>query len=360
MAEEADREDRTETASPRRLQKAREEGQVPISREAASLAGLGLTCLALAHAAPTAARDVARILAGLLARAGGTDLASQADTLLAAGARAVLTGAAPFVLAALAGGAGAVLLQTGFLIHPGALAPKGGALNPLAGLRRIFGKDGLVETLKSLAKLGGIAAAIWFALGTEWRGLGGAARLDPALLPDQLARLLLRVMLAAAAAQAAIALADIAWVRHRHAARLRMSSHEVKEEQRETEGDPRIKARVKQIRALRARRRMMAAVPKAAVVITNPTHYAVALAYRRGQDAAPKVVAKGTDEVAARIREVARANRVPLIANPPLARALHQLELDAEIPSEHFKAVAEILAYIWGLNRHAGNQGSVR
>ncbi len=135
----------------------------------------------------------------------------------------------------------------------------------------------------------------------------------------------------------------------RHSRSLRMSRHDIIEEQKETEGDPRIKARLRQIRVLRARKRMLAAVPKATVVITNPTHYAVALSYDRAKHAAPRVVAKGVDTLAVRIREVAQDNRVPIVANPPLARALYQVELDSEIPAEHFQAVAEIIAYVWRL-----------
>ncbi len=357
MAEATDQADRTEAATARRLQKAREEGQVPLSRECVSLAGLGLAALVLCYIAPGAARDMARRLAGLLAQAHTLDLATGTDALWWASARIFLDGTAPFVLAALLAGVGAVLLQTGFLLHPGGLRPKLSALNPLAGCKRLFGVDGLVETLKSLVKLAAISAAVWLAVAADWQWLGASMVFSPALLMDRLARLLLRVVLAVLVAQAVIALADLAWVRHRHAQRLRMSRHDLREELRETEGDPQIKARIKQIRTLRARRRMMADVPKAAVVITNPTHYAVALAYDRGKHAAPRVVAKGIDSMAARIREVARANNVPLVANPPLARALHNVELDSEIPAEHFKAVAEILTYLWGLNRRAAQGG---
>lgn len=362
MAEDGDQEDRTEAASARRLQKAREEGQVPVSRECVSLAGLGLATLTLCFVVPGVARDVGRILAGMLGQAHAVDLASFGADIGWIGARAFLLGAAPFVLAALVGGVGAVLLQTGFLIHPGGLMPKLSGLNPLTGFKRLFGVEGLVETLKSVVKLGAIAGAVWLAVGSDWRWLAGSVQFTPALLLDRLTRLLFHVLLAVLGAQAAIALADLAWVRYRHATKLRMTRHDLREEHRETEGDPRIKARIKQIRTLRARQRMMAAVPKAAVVITNPTHYAVALAYDRGKHAAPRVVAKGMDEMAARIRDVARANNVPLVANPPLARALHVLELDSEIPAEHFKVVAEILAYIWGLDRRAGQsagQGAV-
>ena len=158
-------------------------------------------------------------------------------------------------------------------------------------------------------------------------------------------------MLVVLVAQAAIAGLDFFWVTLRHARELRMSRHDIREEQKETEGDPRVKARLRQIRSIRARRRMLAAVPKATVVITNPTHYAVALAYDRAKQAAPRVVAKGVDSLAARIREVAEANRVPLVANPPLARALYRVEVDTEIPAEHYQAVAEIIAYVWRLAR---------
>ena len=132
-----------------------------------------------------------------------------------------------------------------------------------------------------------------------------------------------------------------------------MSREEVKQEAKESDGNPAIKQRVRQIRMARARKRMLAAVPQATVIVTNPTHYAIALSYDRAKGGAPKVVAKGVDEVAARIRDVAREHRVPLVANPPLARALYLVELDAEIPAEHFKLVAEVIAYVWRLRTRA-------
>jgi flagellar biosynthetic protein FlhB len=141
------------------------------------------------------------------------------------------------------------------------------------------------------------------------------------------------------------------WVRFRHARDMRMSKQSVRDELKDTEGNPHVKARIRRIRVMRARRRMMAKIPTATVVVTNPTHYAVALVYDRIANPAPRIVAKGEDSLAARIREIAEANRVPVVANPPLARALYRLELDAEIPAEHYKAVAEIIAYVWRLRR---------
>jgi flagellar biosynthetic protein FlhB len=154
------------------------------------------------------------------------------------------------------------------------------------------------------------------------------------------------MLMATLAAFALLALVDVLWVRHRRLERLKMTRHDVKEEMKESEGDPMIRARLRQLRESRGRQRMMAAVPKAAVIITNPTHYAVALSYEAGQSAAPKVVAKGVDAMAARIREAAREAGVPIIADPPLARALHRLDLDAEIPAQHWDAVARIIAIV--------------
>jgi flagellar biosynthetic protein FlhB len=134
---------------------------------------------------------------------------------------------------------------------------------------------------------------------------------------------------------------------------MRMSKQDIRDELKETDGNPHVKARIRRIRLIRARKRMMAKVPMATVVVTNPTHYAVALAYDRANNSAPRVVAKGADSVAARIREIAEANGVPLLANPPLARALYRLDLDTEIPAEYYKAVAEIIAYVWRLRRSA-------
>jgi flagellar biosynthetic protein FlhB len=176
---------------------------------------------------------------------------------------------------------------------------------------------------------------------------------DPHRLPSEVALPVFHLAVASLCVHGIVAGADLMWVRFRHARDLRMSKQDLRDELKDTEGNPHIKARIRRIRVIRARRRMMAKVPGATVVVTNPTHYAVALAYDRTNNPAPRIVAKGADSVAARIREVAEANGVPLVANPMLARALYQLDLDTEIPAEHYKAVAEIIAYVWRL-RQAG------
>ncbi len=355
MAEESGTGDRTEAATPRRLLRAREDGNVPLSREVPVFAGLAAATAVLALAGPALAHDLAARLAALLADAARLSPAAGIARAAAALGRA----AGPPIAAGLLATAAAVLLQTGFLIHAGALRPQLSRIDPRAGIGRLFGVDGLLETGRALLKLALTAFVLRAVLLPLLPALEAAPLRGTAALPGLLAGALLRLLAFAAGLQAVLAGADLLVVRLRHARALRMSREDLRQEHKDSEGDPRVKGRLKQLRMARARRRMMAAVPKAAVVVTNPTHYAVALAYdrgaagRRGGGAAPRVVAKGVDSLAARIRETAAASGVPLVANPPLARALHGVELDAEIPAEHYQAVAEIIAYVWGLARRA-------
>jgi flagellar biosynthetic protein FlhB len=349
MAEETNDQDRTEAPTQRRLQKAREEGHVPISHELHLFVGLAAVTLVLVWSVKGIAGALARRLETFLTRADNPALAGPQGLHLAW--TAMLHAIGPFVLAALASGVAASLLQTGFLLRPDALAVDLSRISPAAGLRRLFGRDGLAEALKSIAKIAVMAFALWHAVRSELPVLMQAVHWAPATVLSRTMSLVLHMLFVVLALQAAITTLDLLWVRLRHARQLRMSKMDVQEEQRESEGDPKIKARLRQIRVQRARRRMLAAVPKATVVITNPTHYAVALTYDRAKNAAPRVVAKGVDSLAARIREVAQAHRVPLVANPPLAHALYRVDLDTEIPAHHYQAVAEIIAYVWRLGQ---------
>jgi len=345
MANEGQQEDRTEAATPRRLQKAREEGRVPVSRELTSLGGMAAVTLVLVTIAPSVAQDLVRQLSVFLHLAHGIPV----EQGLRMAGLAWLAGAAPFVLAAMAAGTAVVLLQTHFLLNAKALRLDLSRLSPRAGLMRLLGLDSLVEAGKSLAKISVLCVVLWRVFVADVPGLLQAPYGDPSQLLVRAAKPVLHLLLVVLAAQAAIAVLDYWWVTLRHARGLRMSRHDITEEQKEVEGDPRVKARLRQIRNFRARKRMLAAVPKATVVIVNPTHYAVALTYDRARVAAPRVVAKGVDSLASRIREVAQASSVPLVVNPPLARALYRVEVDSEIPAEHYQAVAEIIAYIWRL-----------
>jgi flagellar biosynthesis protein FlhB len=350
---EGGQEDRTEAATPRRLQRAREEGQIPISRELASLAGLAGASIALLLLAPTAAADLTRHLIIFLGQAYALDLNQGIGVPPRLAALAALHAAAPVAFGTILAAAVAVLLQTGLLLNLGALRPSFSRVNPRAGLQRLFGANGLAEALKSCAKIALMTLIAWHVLAGDLAALLAAPFADAATLAARCARPVLHVLIAVLLAQTAIAAADLMWVRVRHARTMRMSRQDIRDEQKETEGDPQVRMRFRQLRIRRARKRMLAAVPKATVVITNPTHYAVALAYDRAKNAAPRVVAKGVDSMAARIRQVADANRVPLVVNAPLARALHRVDLDTDIPAEHYKAVAEIIAYVWRLGRGA-------
>jgi flagellar biosynthetic protein FlhB len=352
MADDTPQQDRTEAATPRRLQRAREEGRAPISKEVHSFAGLAAVTLVVAMAAGSTAQGLTTRLALFLAHADAPGLVGPAAFRLARAA--LLQGAAPFVLAALLAGVAVSLLQSGFLINGSALSPNFSRISPRAGLSRLFGRDGLVEAAKSLAKIAVVAFVLWRVLRTDLPELMQAPHWQPQVLLERTFAPVLHMLYVVLALQAAIAGFDVLWVRLRYAQQLRMTKQDVREEQHETEGDPKIKARIRQIRTQRARRRMLAAVPKATVVIINPTHYAVALAYDRARNQAPRVVAKGVDSLAARIREVATANRVPLVTNPPLAQALYRVEVDAEIPAQHYQAVAAIIAYVWRLGQRAG------
>ncbi len=276
-----------------------------------------------------------------------------APTFARAG-HAVLLGLAPPALAALGGYTAATLLQTGFLFRGAALMPDLSRISPLAGIKRLLGPQTLVQMVKSLAKLGVLGACLLIALRRimpDLPALPGAAPATLLLLVAHHARGLVLQLLGG---QALIAGADYAWEWMRHRREMGMTFQELRDEHKESEGNPQVKQRLRQLGRARARQRMMQAIPTASVVITNPTHYAVALAYDRGSQGAPRLVAKGADEVAARIRAMAREHRVPLVANPPLARALFRVEIDTEIPAEHFKAVAEVIAFVWRLQNRSG------
>ena len=337
--------DRSEAATPRRIERAREDGQVALSREVAGFAALLGGLLAAFLALPSLGRDLFRALRAVLERAHALEMVDAALVLGWLGALLIL----PVTGAVALGAVAATLVQTRGLVSAKPLAPKLSKIDPWGGLKRLFGADGLAEFIRSLLKLCLVGGALWFALGDP-ASLQAALHAPAGAMLREASAAALRLAAAALAAFAAIAVLDLVWVHARHLKMLRMTRQELRDEVKESDGDPYLRARRRQIRESRSRQRMMSAVPKASVVITNPTHYAVALAYLGG-DAAPKVVAKGVDELAARIRATAEASGVPLVANPPLARALHRLDVGAEIPAEHYQAVAEIIAFVW---RRAG------
>ncbi len=347
MAE--DSEDRTEAATPRRLARAREEGRVPLSRELPALSVLIVLAMMLTMVMPQVAHDLALRLATFPAQLARLDMSDGGAAVMRMAMMDAALALWPFLLAAVLVGAGTTLLQTGFLLHLESLIPDITRLSPARGLGRIFGMHSVTETVKGIAKLFVVGWACWHVISEEVPGLVQAPYWEPQLLADHTVRQVMHVLVTMIIMQGVIALADLLWVRLQHAKDLRMSREDIKQEGKDTDGDPRVKMRLRQLRLSRARRRMRAAMKTATVVVTNPTHYAVALSYDRAKNAAPKVVAKGVDNMAARIREMAQEFGVPLVTNPPLARALHRVELECDIPPEHYQAVAELIAYVWRL-----------
>lgn len=357
MSEESDLE-RSEAPSPRRLEQAREEGQVARSQDLtafavllAGTAGLWLTggylysgmgeLMMRSLRFDAAVTDPSQMLA-LLARDGFEAWLLAGPLLLVLGAVALL---APMAL-------------SGWLFTAHPLEPNFSRLNPLEGFKRMCSGHALGELAKALAKalLIGSAGAL-----VIWAQIGSFAGLPAQMLNAAIANaaeLVLWSFAAVVGTMLLVVAGDVPLQLWQHVSRLRMTREDLRKEMRETEGDPQLKAAVRGQQRQMARRRMMAAVPGADVVITNPAHYAVALSYTEGGMHAPRVVAKGADLVAARIREIAVTHQVPVLESPPLARALHRhAEIGAEIPEALYAAVAEVLAYIFQLRRHRRHGG---
>ena len=256
----------------------------------------------------------------------------------------------PLLMLALAAIAGNMVQHR--LVWSGeSLKPKLSKISPAAGAKRIFGKQAAANFGKGLFKVAALGAVMMAVLWPERHRLESMVRFDPAAVLGATTGLTLHLLGAVVAMLAVVAIADFFFQYRPWFERQKMSLREMKEEFKQSEGDPHIKARIRQLRHARMKKRMMAAVPKASVIITNPTHYAVALSYDRGMSA-PVCVAKGVDSIALKIREVAKAHDIPIIENVPLARALHAtVEIDDEIPVEHYHAVAEIIGYVMGLRR---------
>jgi flagellar biosynthetic protein FlhB len=351
MADDQDKSQQTEEPTAKRLEQAREHGDVVKSAELTTFILLGGGTLAIAMFGKYTAVSLARSLSLFLEQpdtmsVDGAGLAAMARLLLPKIAMTI----APFFAVMIAAGLAGHLLQSrpGFSLDK--IAPDFSKVSPMAGFKRLFGVEGWMNLVKGLAKMAVVGVAIWTQLWPERGGLEAILNQSTVAVAGDMSRLLFKVLMASLVTLGVLAGFDYFWQRMRFMARNRMSKQEIKEEYRQNEGDPTIKAKIRQIRHERAKKRMMASVPTASVVIMNPTHYAVALKYESGKMAAPVCVAKGIDALALRIRAVAEENDVPVIENPPLARALHAaVEIDDPVPPEHFKAVAQVIGYVMRL-----------
>lgn len=342
---------KTEDPTPRRLEEARKRGQVIYSREVSSWAMLFVATILVVMAGPGIMADLRDALKLYISQA-------HALPVEGPGLRTILTQVflkiigiviIPFI-ALMAAGVLSGLLQTGPLFTVDPLKPDIGKISPLRGWQRLFSMKSIMEFVKGILKLCVVSAAGLFVLLPYFDGLEHFVGQDINAALFDLRTLFLKMMVAVLVVMFLIAVMDYMYQRHDFMSKMRMSKQELKEEYKQTEGDPHVKARLKQLREQKARQRMMQAVPEADVVITNPTHYAVALKYDSKEMQAPQLVAKGADEVAQRIRAVAEEHKVTIVENAPLARALYDsMEIEQVIPEEHFKAVAEVISYVFKL-----------
>ncbi|MGD9649757.1 MAG: flagellar biosynthesis protein FlhB [Dongiaceae bacterium] len=357
MSEEQDDSQKTEEPSQRKLDEAQKRGQVLQSREINHwfmILAAGVVVMLLS---PVIMRQLKELLVVYLANADAYSGAPAVigPLLTATFAKALLIMCFAFAVLIAAAVLGNIL-QHGLVFSPEVLMPKLERVSPLAGFKRLFSMRATVELLKGVLKLSIIGAVAFLLMAPMWDQVQAFIPLEMGGLIAIIHRLITRLILGVLAIMTVVAAFDWLYQRMEFMKQMRMSRQELKDEFKQSEGDPAVKQRLRQIRVQRARKRMMAAVPSASVVVTNPTHYAVALKYDQARMNAPVVVAKGLDLIAERIRKVADENSVPIVANAPLARALYTVELDDEIPEEHYKAVAEIIGYVMRLkNRFKPN-----
>jgi len=359
VAEESDLE-RTEEASPTRIEKAREEGDIPRSRELATCAMLftaGLILWSLGSQFNQALKDM--LIGGLsfnreMAFSNTLPLTRMTDLI-----RDILIAFAPIGLILIIVAIGSPILVGGWNFSSKLLMPNFNRLNPLKGITNMVSKNSLVELIKAIAKATLVGIVSYMVIDHYLPSL-----LNLALIPldagiNSTAKLMIQAFLFIVGSLVLVAALDVPYQLFHYASKMKMSKEELKQESKENNGNPEIKARVRQQQREMARRRMMSQIPKADVIITNPTHYAVAIQYNESNMRAPKLVAKGSDAVALRIREIGKENKVMLLESPKLARAIYaHTEIEQEIPEALYLAVAEILAFVFQVRNHSVRDGA--
>ena len=352
MADESDSSDKTEDPTQKRLDEALERGDVAKSQEVNTWFMIAGATLVFSTFSGSLGSGIFTPMRALIAnswmiRTDGPGLLALLQHIEYALIAAV---GIPFLFLMIAAVAGN-MIQHRLVWSVESLKPKLSKISPGAGFKRVFGKQAVANFLKGLFKLVALGTVMTLVLWPERHRLEAMVRFDPAALMGVTMGLTMHLLGAVVAMLAAVAVADYFFQYRQWYERQKMSLQEMKEEYKQSEGDPHIKGRIRQLRQQRMKKRMMAAVPKASVIITNPTHYSVALAYDRSM-AAPVCVAKGADNIAFKIREVAKQHDIPIIENVPLARSLYAtVDIDEEIPVEHYHAVAEIIGFVMRLKR---------
>ncbi|GAB6844612.1 flagellar biosynthetic protein FlhB [Methylorubrum rhodinum] len=354
MAEDTDKESKTEAATEKRVRDAIEKGDIPFSREAPVFASILGFLLALAFFARGQATELAQSLSPLLDEPRGFRLESGEDAVMLLNQVALATGRflLPFLVLLCACSLAASLLQNLPRFVGDRITPKWSRVSPMAGMSRIFGLQGQVEFLKSVVKFLSVTVVALLLLRSERTRAVNAMFVDPSQLPELILTVSIRLVAAVAIAIIVIVAGDLVWSRIRWQRSLRMSHQDIKDEHKQTEGDPSVKARLRSLAQDRARNKMLANVDRATVVIANPTHFAVALRYEPTENPAPLVLAKGQDLIALRIRAIAEEKGIAVIEDKPLARSLYDaVQVDQTIPAEFYRAVAQILFFLFARAR---------
>lgn len=348
-------EERTEQPTNKRLEKFREEGRIAKSQELGGILVLFMGVYLLAVLGPRIAENLAAIMRNSYTQVGqqrpGMLTQNYLQEVISHSTLEVGLALVPWLGALVAVGIAANVVQTRGLVQPRLLIPKWNRLNPISRVKQMFGAQMLMETVKGLAKQSAIGLLVYFTIVNRLGDLITSAQMGFLSGVYGLSQVAYSMSLQAAMLLLGIALFDYGWQYYRHRKSLLMTKQEVRDEAKQQEGSPEVKGRIRRIQREMAQRRMMAQIPSADAVIVNPTHYAAAIRYDTATMHAPKLIAKGQDEVALKIISIARHHGIPVVPNRPLARALYKLPLDTTIPGEFFQAVAEVLAFVYNLKK---------
>ncbi len=349
MAEATDQESKTEQPTEKKVRDSLEQGKIPVSREASIFASMAALMVIQSFLIGQGVQQLVPTLKGFLDDPDGIRLSTAADAqnLLSVVGLEAMRFLLPLVIVLIAFGLAASLLQNAPRLVLERIQPDFSRISPARGWSRLFGAQGLVEFAKSVFKLVSVSLVVGFMLRASEARAFEAMYTDPAALPEMILTIAMRIVAAICITTILLVALDLAWSRFQWRRELRMTRQELKDEHKQAEGDPLVKARLRSLARDRSRRRMIASASKASLVIANPTHFAVALRYHRDENPAPLVLAKGADAIALKIRAVAEQNNIPVIENKALARALYEaVQVDQVIPGEFFRPVAEIIYFL--------------
>lgn len=351
MADQPDESQKTEEPSPKKLQDARKKGDVPNSKEVGTLASMIASILMIAFAGPPLVRTISQSTSPFVASIHDIRVQeTQYDMTAVLGDLffKIFAAMSPLFLAFALAAIAATLGQNALVFATDRIKPKAERLDPIKGIKRIISQDSLVELAKNLVKVAVVVVVVTMFTVNEIENFTAMASYDLNEIPRRMQGMVIKLLSAVLIVMILVAVIDVIWKQMEYRKKQRMTKQEVKDEFKQTEGDPQIKQRLAEIRRNQARKDSIAKVPEATVLVMNPTHYAVALRYVPDEGDAPVCIAKGRNLIALKMRETAEEHNVPVIENPPLARALHAgLEEDQPIPPEFFKAVAEIINYVY-------------